>query len=300
MLKTTLFTAAMMVSITSYAADVLGTIKPTESALPANQTPSKDSIDVSNQSLPFKSSSKSIMVMSKQEIADFRAILKEYSKALLYREIKKYERKEDLDRATHISSVPGYSTIVNFVDSSGEPWEIDYILSSNDNIIKAGKLDMHTILIVSSKIAGEINLIVKLKGEKFTHTFYVNASDDTLDATRTFKLHARNPTYKPISMQHISNIPSIKTDSVIMEQFLSNTPPSKAESKQVDRERIAVWTFNGKMYIRTKFILASPMAMANQGTARNRDGYYVYRLSSPTSRLNMLVDGEYFLVKVSL
>ena len=259
-----------------------------------------DPIDSSAQSQEYQDASKEIMVMSKDEIKEFRSLLREYSKAASYRpDLIKRKASVSIDANKSISCVPGYVTTMNFVDAMGNPWPIDYIVVSN-KIILAKKTDKYTIIMTAAKFAGEVNLIVKLAGISLTKNFYVNASDEVLDSSRIVRLHGQSPDYKATIKPVKIDVPAIKTDAFLLEQFLSNTPPANAHKVEANRDRIDVWTLDGKMYIRTPFILASPMAMDSQGTVTDGRGMYVYRLSSPVSRLNMLIQGKYFSVKVDI
>jgi len=238
-------------------------------------------IDSSGQSQEYQDASKEIMVMSKDEIKDFRSMLREYSKAASYRsDLVKRNTSISIDAHKPLSCVPGYVTIMNFV--------------------LAKKTDKYTIVLTAAKFAGEVNLIVKLKGIPLTKNFYINASDEVLDSSRIIRLHGQSPDYEATVIPVKTDIPAIKSDAFIMEQFLSNTPPKDAIKVTTDRERIDVWTLDDLMYIRTPFVLASPMAMEGQGTVTDGRGMYVYRLSSPVSRLNMLIKGKYFSVKVDI
>ena len=262
--------------------------------------PTDKPIDSSKQSVEYQDATKSIMVMDKDEIKNFRLMLREYSKSAAYRpDLKKRNASVSIDERKSISCVPGYITTMNFVDALGNPWPIEYIVVSN-KVILAKKADQYTIIMSASKFAGEVNLIVKMKGIPLTKNFYVNASDELLDSSRIVRLHGQSPTYKASLKPIHVDVPAIKSDAFVLEQFLSNTPPSDARKVATNRERIDVWVFHEKMYIRTPFTLASPMAMDSQGTVTDGRGMYVYRISAPVSRLNMLIEGKYFSVKVDI
>jgi len=293
-------TAKPMPANQSSITDQLGAPLKPGSPMPS-KLPDGYPIDSSGQSQEYQDASKEIMVMSKDEIKDFRSMLREYSKAASYRsDLVKRNTSISIDAHKPLSCVPGYVTIMNFVDAMGNPWAIDYIIVSNKNIVLAKKTDKYTIVLTAAKFAGEVNLIVKLKGIPLTKNFYINASDEVLDSSRIIRLHGQSPDYEATVIPVKTDIPAIKSDAFIMEQFLSNTPPKDAIKVTTDRERIDVWTLDDLMYIRTPFVLASPMAMEGQGTVTDGRGMYVYRLSSPVSRLNMLIKGKYFSVKVDI
>jgi len=263
--------------------------------------PEQGDIDLGNQKQDFQDASSAMMVMTKEEISVFRETLREYSASLMYRaDLVKRSRLVSIDAKSPIFCAPGFVSTVNFVDALGTPWPIEYILPSNQSIILAGKVDGYTIMMSSLKMAGETNLVVKLKDIDLPLNFYVHASDETLDSTLVIQMHGQSPDSTVSSRIISSGIPSIKSDAFLMEQFLADVAPMSAVERVVDRRGIRAWSHDGHMYLRTTYILASPMAMDDQGTVTDGRGTYVYRLSKDVSRLNMLIDGKYFSVKVNI
>lgn len=264
-------------------------------------SPSPSEIDVSNQDQSFQDATGDIMAMSKEEIRTFRNLLRDYSKTMVHNEdLIKRSTMVSIDEKKGIYCSPGLLTTLNFVDEMGTPWPIDYILPSNQSVVIAAKVDLYTVMLSSTKFAGETNLVVKLKDIILPLNFYVYASDEVFDSMRVIKMHGKSPDHVSTPTVVTTSIPGIKSDAFVMEQFLADTPPSKALERDVDRAGMRIWTLNDKMYIRTTYVLASPMAMSDQGTVTDGRGMYVYRLAKDVSRLNMLIDGNYFSVKVNI
>lgn len=251
----------------------------------------------------FKDGVSSVMPMSNDQVLRFRKIVREHAQAIVSRgvEVRRNNRTVRLSSAKfqEIYISPGYVTTINFADSLGNAWPLSLALPSNEKVLAIAKVDNYTILATAVAMAGDANLVVKLKGQKTPIHLTVKVEEDQVDYMLTARHEGISPEAEVSTASFSqSSIPAIKVDSVILESFLSQTPPADAVELKVDRVNFRAWRHNGKMFIRSPYTLATPNASEN-GIASDGNGYYIYRFNKVFRKPMFLIDGEFFFVSIT-
>jgi len=249
----------------------------------------------------FKQAVDSHWPMSNAEIRKFRKIVTEHSRAITDRgwKVERSSRTEKMSgtfKTVYVTA--GYITTINFSDYMGNPWPIDYIISSNDTEIMTGKADKYTVIATGVGFAGDVNMVVKLKDKKLPIHLTLSINNKSIDYMFVGKVSGVSPDAIIDTVIPDEPTPGIKVNVALMNAFLGETAPGGATKLNVDREGIEAWLYKKKMYIRAPYILASP-ATAENGVASDGAGMYIYRLNKLFRKPVFLINGRYFFVNIS-
>ncbi|ETC99442.1 MULTISPECIES: DotH/IcmK family type IV secretion protein [Asaia] len=174
----------------------------------------------------------------------------------------------------------GFATAISFIDSTGEPWPIEYNANSNSSggcrngptgQQNAGQAVMITgasscipapgsnvLQIQPDSKYPRGNLIVTLKGAPKPLVFQWIAGPGAYDADLTFRIRERGPNAKA-DLSGVSDMPL--TGTADLNSFGDGTPPAEAmplDVRNISADDVQAWKYRGHYYLRTRYELQSP------------------------------------------
>lgn len=170
----------------------------------------------------------------------------------------------------------GHVTVVNFMDSSGEPWPIqDISWAGNFEIIKTEAGGYRVTISPMSDFAYG-NISVQLLGLKTAVTFTLETQREKVYYRYDARMPEEGPYAKP-SIIGVSTNVSLSAGGGVMNAVLEGVPPQGSDKLAVEGVdgRTSAYLLNGITYVRTPLILLSPSWSSSVSSA---DGMNVYTL----------------------
>lgn len=183
----------------------------------------------------------------------------------------------------------GLDTNVVFVDAMGEPWPIQKADVSNGaySVALTGE---HIVKLTVKRTFVTANLTVLLVDKTLPMTFRLSHAQKLtgeVDVTKIYRVPGISPMSEKKPMQLKGEpIPDMRLD---LNPFLDDLPPREAIEVQVNGPSdVKVWTYRGKLVVRTKKELITPVGLPVYGVS----GWRIYEIENPMPVLVLLDEGE--------
>lgn len=192
-----------------------------------------------------------------------------------------------------VSTTANIATSLVFHDSTGQPWPITSVTNGGPNhfqVLRPELPDGNLLNVMPTQGYGTSTIVVTL--EKKDIPLVIRLESDSVrsperkaDALVLFQLAHRGP---KASVPIIENIK--ETADSAMLAFLDSVPPVEAVRVRVEppQEKVTVWNYNGKRYIRTSHALVWPAWIAVVNGAGNVKCYE----APVTGRVMLSVNGR--------
>ncbi|HGK7310981.1 TPA: hypothetical protein ACJ51G_000958 [Aeromonas hydrophila subsp. hydrophila] len=183
----------------------------------------------------------------------------------------------------------GLDTNVVFVDAMGEPWPIQKADVSN-GAYSVSLTGEHIVKLTVKRTFVTANLTVLLVDKTMPMTFRLSHAEKltgTVDVTKVYRVPGISPMSekKPAQLKG-EPIPDMRLD---LNPFLDDLPPREAIEVQVNGPSdVKVWTYRGKLVVRTKKELITPVGLPVYGVS----GWRIYEVENPMPVLVLLDEGE--------
>ncbi|MNH03624.1 hypothetical protein D3C79_628920 [compost metagenome] len=176
-----------------------------------------------------------------------------------------------------------------FVDAMGEPWPIHKADVSNGaySVTLTGE---HIVKLTVKRTFVTANLTVLLVDKTLPMTFRLSHAQKLtgeVDVTKIYRVPGISPMSEKKPMQLKGEpIPDMRLD---LNPFLDDLPPREAIEVQVNGPSdVKVWTYRGKLVVRTKKELITPVGLPVYGVS----GWRIYEIENPMPVLVLLDEGE--------
>ena len=167
----------------------------------------------------------------------------------------------------------GFITTLDFVDVSGAPWAIKYLVNGNPNAFNVSwDKQGNTLMIQSLKPYTYGNLAISLKGLNTPIMLTLVPGQRQID----YRVDLRVSGLAPGSAgkyTNMDNLPSSANQDLL--QVLDGIAPQGSKQLQVDGDSAQVWEKGNKLFIRSKFTVLSPGWV---GHMRSPDGTNAYEV----------------------
>ncbi|MEM0550299.1 MULTISPECIES: DotH/IcmK family type IV secretion protein [Aeromonas] len=183
----------------------------------------------------------------------------------------------------------GLDTNVVFVDAMGEPWPIQAADVSN-SAYEISQIGEHIVKIKVKRSFVTANLSVLLVNKTLPMTFRLSHARNLtseVDVTKTYRVSGISPMSdaKPTQIKG-EPIPDLRLD---LNPFLDDLAPKEATEVQVNGPGdVKVWVYRGKLVVRTKKELVTPVGLPVYGVS----GWRVYEIENAMPVLVLIEDGE--------
>ncbi|WP_305910435.1 DotH/IcmK family type IV secretion protein (plasmid) [Methylomarinum sp. Ch1-1] len=214
--------------------------------------------------MAFQKSKQSVLLLNPDQVKDFKKdfdktqeAIRSYSKPKLVSESRNITLRPG-EKTTLLRLMPGYTSTVVFVDSTGAPWPISHVTPGNPswfNVDKPKDL-MPGNLITVNPLANHVNsnIVVTLKDNDAPIIIELSADVDLskkktiADALTTYRINERGPNAEIPVFSEPTQSP---TDS-LMSGFLDGVPPEGALlAKSSAGHYATIWNYQQKRYVRT-------------------------------------------------
>jgi len=189
---------------------------------------------------------------------------------------------------------PGYMTTVNFLDASGEPWEIEYAGAGNKeayDVPKPAEGD-HMVTVSMLQRYRPSNLVVRLKGLATPVTLNLKEGKEVVYSRFDARVPGFGPAGKPSIIRGAEN-PSAG-DATLMGVLEGTMPEGAKRIYWKGEDRIVGWSKNGELYLRTPYPLQSP---GWDSEVHSADGTAAYHLPTVASVVVVSKGGESTFVR---
>ena len=257
------------------------------------------------QEQAFKSALKTQMPLTPENMMDLHKELRELQKAAGEQGSKEPEFLSHLQTIVlepgaappHIYVETGYVSVLSIIDVTGQPWPVkNYVIGNPKQFDIQGPLSEGHILTLSPLSRyGSSNLSVTLEGLPTPLMFVLRSGQDKVHT----RYDARIPKTGPLALPPlIEKTRTYEAGDETLMAFLQGVPPQGAQRYTLKGETssVRVWGYQGKMYVRSPWLLLSP---APEARVCSSDGTSVYRLS-PLPVLMFSRDGGILKVIVDL
>lgn len=232
--------------------------------------------DVNKQA--FANVAKSVMPLSPQQLITLRKLFNQSQKA-----IAQYPTTppKPTSSSVMVNLAPGAAppivrlragrvSALVFVDSTGQPWPIQFYDIGDPKTYNVEWNKKNNILLVqSSSMYKSGNLAVMLKGQDTPIMITLMPGQNAVD----YRVDMRVPGLGPNAQPDLTNLAATANPNLLT--FLDGVPPHGAKAVQVDGGPCEAWTFGGHLYLRTRLTVLSPSWMSSM---RSPDGTHVYEL----------------------
>ena len=207
------------------------------------------------------------------------------------------------DKAVLVNMLPGYVSTITFVDSTGQPWPIQYHALGNPTHFHVERPDngqLNLLSVSALKDHQHSNIAVTLEGEDhpihmMVSSRYKKKQKRVLDASVVLMVQKPGPHAKPAK---ISRPLGAAADDVIYD-VLNQVPPDHALPLDFSHPDLSFdirgWKINGDFFIRTAQDLTWPAysQIAMQGQVN------VYRVA-PVDMIMLSIQGQPIAVEVNI
>lgn len=167
----------------------------------------------------------------------------------------------------------GYVTTLVFLDSTGQPWPVvGYDLGNTKafNIAPSAPDGKGNMLVVQALYRYEEgNLAIMLKDENTPVMLTLIPGQRAVD----YRVDLRIPGLGPNAVVGVAGLP--QTENPMLLSFLDGVTPGGAKPLDVEGAPAQAWSFDGKLFLRTRIIVLSPGWISSMNSP---DGTHVYEL----------------------
>lgn len=168
----------------------------------------------------------------------------------------------------------GYVTSLVFLDSTGQPWPVvGYDLGNPKAFnIQPSAPDgkSNTLLVQAMFHYEEGNLAIMLKGENTPVMLTLMPGQRAVD----YRVDLRIPGLGPNATVEMAGLP--QAANPVLMNFLDGAAPTDAKLLTVDGAPAQAWSYQGRLFLRTRVTILSPGWIASMSSP---DGTHVYELS---------------------
>jgi len=185
-----------------------------------------------------------------------------------------------------------YNTTVVFTDSMGNPWTVAPLSNiSNENVVDVVQPAKHLLVFKPKKMAGQVNLPVKLAGEQFPLTLLLDVNEDEVYFSADIKVDGvgdSSDSQRFASLRRLNNgervPPKLNAEPAreAMLQFMTPegyTPVEIMDSygERVDPRDFTAWRKDGSVFILTPHSNYSPQPVDVSASSDGRHTLFEFK-----------------------
>lgn len=178
----------------------------------------------------------------------------------------------------------GFSSIVTFWDSSGNPWDIEYVANGNARQFQIfqpeGSKNKNIIIINPLGSFSRTNLTVSLRNESQPILLQIATNDvsktDVAYGETSIQLRKINPVVNVDAPFVDNSFKNSSNESNVLLKFLDDLPPKgsiRLKTKNINGDKLDVWLYDDNIYIRSFGNLIWPPIKAMQKNASRMSIY---------------------------
>ncbi len=163
----------------------------------------------------------------------------------------------------------GYISSLVFLDASGQPWPIQaYDLGDprSFNIQWDQKHNSNTLLVQARSAYKPGNLAVMLKGQNTPVMVTLLPGQSAID----YRVDLRVPGFGPNAAPQMGVLPA--SGNPVLVEFLNGTPPQEAKTLSLSGGQGDIWSYQGRLFLRTPMTLLSPGWVSTMSTDCTHSG----------------------------
>ncbi len=172
---------------------------------------------------------------------------------------------------------PGFDTMINIIDATGQPWPIAQVSGGNKNSLKVDALEQHAfknvIRLNALQSVGSSNVSFSLVDLPITLSVEIINTVDRYYPTAILQLDRRGPQAK--------QTPSLTVQTAAIDPFLDHVVLGEKGNDQFERldssdPNVLAWKYKKYLYVRTTYHPTNPIP---RGIKHGASGYVAYRMA---------------------
>jgi len=170
---------------------------------------------------------------------------------------------------------PRYTTILNVVDSTGEPWPLRSAMTGNSVDYRVSRVESHTsaniVKVDALREFGSTNMVLSLVDMPTTLNIKISNSLDNYHPTPILQIDMPGPQAKELP---VFSTPPILHDE-ILKRLVLGLAPSDFKKHETNNSLVEAWSKDDVLFLRTSL---NPVSPRPRTVYRGPNNYSAYKL----------------------